>query len=60
VCEQSGDGIEQFDLSTKTDEIKNGQTNVTVTYYESEANAIVLTTLPTYTAIRLVLTRDMD
>jgi valyl-tRNA synthetase len=36
----SGDGIELFDLSTKTDEIANGQTNVIITYYDNEPDAI--------------------
>ncbi|MDI1317012.1 MAG: hypothetical protein PSU83_06890, partial [Flavobacterium sp.] len=35
----SGDGVEIFNLGTKTTEIANGQLNVTVTYYDSLVNA---------------------
>jgi gliding motility-associated-like protein len=35
----SGDGIEVFNLGTKTTEIDNGQTGVTVSYYETLADA---------------------
>ena len=35
----SGDGIEVFNLGTKSTEIANGQTGVTVTYYASLADA---------------------
>ncbi|MGV8995009.1 MAG: choice-of-anchor L domain-containing protein, partial [Flavobacterium sp.] len=41
LCETSipADGIESFDLSTKTAEIINGQANIGVTYYTTQALA---------------------
>ncbi|MDI1318224.1 choice-of-anchor L domain-containing protein, partial [Flavobacterium sp.] len=41
LCDNNnqGDGIEVFNLGTKTTEIANGQLNVTVTYYDSLVNA---------------------
>ena len=38
-----GDMVEVFDLTTKGTEIANGQTNVTITYYETQAAAIAQT-----------------
>ncbi|WNM19323.1 choice-of-anchor L domain-containing protein [Flavobacterium capsici] len=38
-----GDGVEVFTLNTKTVEIANGQTGVTVTYYLTQADAIAQT-----------------
>jgi gliding motility-associated-like protein len=35
-----GDGVESFDLSIKDTEIINGQTDVTISYYPSETDAI--------------------
>ncbi|WP_347069400.1 T9SS type B sorting domain-containing protein [Flavobacterium sp. WV_118_3] len=42
VCETSipGDGMELFDLTVKDAQLLNGQTGVTVRYFESESNAL--------------------
>ncbi|MCH9665900.1 MAG: hypothetical protein K0U41_08665, partial [Gammaproteobacteria bacterium] len=41
LCDNDGDGMEVFDLRTKDDEILNTLTNVTLSYYETEADALV-------------------
>lgn len=41
LCDENYDGITQFDLSSKTSEILNGQTNVIVTYHYSLADAVI-------------------
>jgi gliding motility-associated-like protein len=41
LCDNDGDGTEVFDLRTKDAEILNTLTNVTLSYYESEADALV-------------------
>ncbi len=40
LCDTNGDDVEDFNLESKTSEIINGQSNVTVTYHESEIFAI--------------------
>lgn len=39
VCDTDNDGIAEFDLSTKIDEISNGQPEVEVTFYETLLDA---------------------
>ncbi len=39
LCDTNGDGVEGFDLTTKTAEILNTQTGVAVTYYTTQVNA---------------------
>lgn len=39
VCDDNDDGIYQFDLSLKTEEISNGNTDVSVSYYSSMFDA---------------------
>ncbi len=40
ILDENNDGIEIFDLTTKIPEILNGQTNVEITFYETEQDAI--------------------
>lgn len=39
VVDEDGDGFEVFDLTTKIPEILNGQTDLNVTFFETEADA---------------------
>ena len=41
LCDNDGDGSETFDLTSKYDEIVNTLTDVTLTYYNTEADADV-------------------
>ncbi len=40
ACDVDGDGYTTFDLSLRTDEIINGQTDVSLSFYETENNAL--------------------
>lgn len=40
VCDDDGDGIAIFDLSVKDDEIADGDPDVSITYYETEIDAL--------------------
>lgn len=40
LCETDGDRVEPFFFNTKTNEILNGQTGKTVSYYENATNAL--------------------
>jgi gliding motility-associated-like protein len=39
LCDNDGDGSETFDLNSKYDEIVNTQTDITLTFYNTEADA---------------------
>ena len=39
LCDNDGDGSETFDLTSKYDEIVNTLTDVTLTYYNTQADA---------------------
>ncbi|MDG5490679.1 choice-of-anchor L domain-containing protein, partial [Psychroserpens sp. SPM9] len=39
VCDDDNDGFAMFDLTSRDAEILNGQTNMTVTYHETQADA---------------------
>ena len=41
LCDNDGDGSETFDLTSKYDEIVNTLTDITITYYNTEADANV-------------------
>jgi hypothetical protein len=40
VCDDDGDGFAAFDLSLKDDEIANGDPDVSITYFETEIDAL--------------------
>ena len=39
VCDPDADGFTEFDLASLTQEIQDGDTNLTITYHETEPNA---------------------
>jgi predicted RNA-binding protein with TRAM domain len=39
LCDNDGDGIEVFDLTSKNTEIENGLPNITLTYYNTQVDA---------------------
>jgi len=39
LCDNDGDGSETFDLTSKYDEIANTEVDITITYYNTEADA---------------------
>ena len=39
LCDNDNDSTETFDLTSKNTEIENGLPNITLTYYNTEADA---------------------